>query len=151
ASDGTRQSPGTTFVSDTLTVVRTLTFVSIVTGALLSSASAFGQSADGGQQVFVARCASCHGSDGNGGELGPAITTRGPSRTDDDLRSLLRTGLPASGMPAFATLSADEVGNVIRYVRSLRPRSGSGPARKTVALSDGRSIAGLALNEGAND
>jgi alcohol dehydrogenase (cytochrome c) len=128
--------------------VRTTTFV---LSALLCSASAFGQTTAAGQQTFVARCASCHGSDGNGGELGPAITTRVPSRTDDDLRSLFRQGMPASGMPAFANLSAAEVSDLIRYLRTLRPRSGSGPARKTVTLSDGKSISGLALNESPAD
>jgi alcohol dehydrogenase (cytochrome c) len=128
--------------------VRTFTFVVTV---LFCSTPVSGQPADAGQQIFVARCASCHGSDGNGGELGPAITTRVPSRTDDDLRSLLRQGLPSSGMPAFANLGAAEVSDLIRYLRTLRPRSGSGPARKTVTLGDGKSISGLALNESAVD
>src|SRR5713226_7043336 len=62
-------------------------------------------SADTGRQVFVGRCASCHGSDGNGGELGPGIATRVPSRTDQELASLLRMGLPTAGMPAFRSLT----------------------------------------------
>jgi len=128
--------------------VRTATFFLC---ALLCSASAFSQTTNAGQQVFVARCASCHGSDGNGGELGPAITTRVPSRTDDDIRTLLRQGLPSSGMPAFANLSGAEVDDLIRYVRTLRPRSGSGPARKTITSSDGKAISGLVLNESAGD
>src|SRR4051794_5904820 len=113
ATDVTRQSSRTRFVSDSIYRVRTIIFV---LSALFSGASAFGQSAGAGQQVFVSRCASCHGSDANGGELGPAITTRVASRTDDDLRSLLRSGLPASGMPAFANLTTVEVDDLIRYV-----------------------------------
>ena len=48
------------------------------------------QTVDPGRTTFVNRCAGCHGSDGNGGELGPGIATRVPSRTDQDLMTLLR-------------------------------------------------------------
>src|SRR5687767_674457 len=45
---------------------------------LTVSAPAFGQGTDAGQQSYVTRCARCHGTDGNGGETGPAITARVP-------------------------------------------------------------------------
>mgnify|MGYP003693570213 CR=1 FL=1 len=66
----------------------------------------------------------CHGSDGNGGELGPAIVDRAlPSRTDEDLTALFRQGLPAAGMPAFPNLTATgERAISIRYLRTLRRR-----------------------------
>ena len=95
---------------------------------LLFPSTAQAQTPDSGQQVFVSRCAGCHGSDGNGGELGPAIAARVPSRTDEDLRSLFRLGLPAAGMPAFPSLTVTETGELIRYLRTLRPRTGSGPS-----------------------
>src|SRR6059036_2520118 len=90
------------------------------------------QSPDSGRQVFVSRCAGCHGSDGNGGELGPAIAARVPSRTDEDLTSLFRQGLPAAGMPAFPSLTDTETGELIRYLRTLRPRTGSALVRTTI-------------------
>ena len=105
--------------------------------ALLPSSIAAAQSADAGRQVFVSRCAGCHGSDGNGGELGPAITARVPSRTDEDLTSLFKQGLPAAGMPAFPSLTDTETGDLIRYLRTLRPRTGSGPVRTKITLLDG--------------
>ncbi len=104
-----------------------------------------------GQQVFVSRCAGCHGSDGNGGELGPAIATRVPSRTDEDLASLFRQGLPAAGMPAFPSLTGAETGELIRYLRTLRPRTGSGPVRTQVTLIGGGRVEGLVLNQSALD
>jgi alcohol dehydrogenase (cytochrome c) len=110
-----------------------------------------GQSADGGRRIFVSRCASCHGTDGNGGELGPGITTRVPARTDADLASLFAQGLTASGMPAFPSFSPDETTDLIGYVRTLRPRSGSAPARAKVSLTDGRFVEGLVLNHSAVD
>ena len=112
---------------------------------------ALAQSPDSGRQAFVSRCAGCHGSDGNGGELGPAIAARVPSRTDDDLRSLFRQGLPAAGMPAFPGLSDTEAGDLIRYLRTLRPGTGSEPVRTTVTLVDGGVIEGLVLNQSALD
>src|SRR5204862_3718544 len=62
-------------------------------------AAASAQVAEPGRLVFAARCAGCHGSDANGGELGPGIATRVPTRTDEELRTLFRQGLPAAGMP----------------------------------------------------
>jgi len=119
--------------------------------ALLAGPLAFAQRAEPGRQVFVSRCAGCHGSDGNGGELGPAIATRVPSLTNDDLTSLVRQGRSAAGMPAFPGLNDSDVGDLIRYLRTLRPRSGAAPTRTRATLVDGRSIDGLVLNQSASD
>ena len=53
------------------------------------------QDADPGKVVFENRCARCHGSDGNGGERGPAIRTRLAARDNSQLTSLIRGGLPS--------------------------------------------------------
>src|SRR6266853_1534614 len=89
---------------------------------------------DGGREVFAARCAGCHGSDGNGGELGPGIATRVPTRTDQELTTLFRQGLPASGMPAFTNLSETDTTSLIQFLRTLKPRAGSAPARAKVTV-----------------
>jgi alcohol dehydrogenase (cytochrome c) len=119
--------------------------------ALSSSSSAAAQSPEPGRQVFVSRCAGCHGSDGNGGELGPSIATRVPSRTDDDLTSVVRQGRPAAGMPAFPTVSESDLATLVAYWRTLRPRNGSAPVRTTIALASGGTIDGLVLNQSALD
>ena len=95
------------------------------------------QSTETGRQAFVARCASCHGTDGNGGEQGPNIATRIPFRTDQELAAVVRDGLPAAGMPAFAGLTGSEAAELIRFLRTLRPRNGAGPARATLTLTTG--------------
>jgi alcohol dehydrogenase (cytochrome c) len=118
---------------------------------VLVSATASAQNPDPGRAAFVSRCAGCHGSDGNGGELGPGIAARVPSRSDQDLSTLFRQGVPAAGMPAFSNLSETETGDLIRYLRTLKPRNGSGPVRTTVTLAGGRSLAGLVLNQSADD
>jgi alcohol dehydrogenase (cytochrome c) len=117
----------------------------------ITLARSAGQSPDDGRQVFANRCASCHGTDGGGGELGPAIAGRIPSRTDDDLTSLLRSGLPAAGMPAFANIGGAELSELIRYLRTLRPRDGSESVRTTVTLTDNTALSGLVLNRSADD
>ena len=109
------------------------------------------QGSDPGRQVFVARCAGCHGTDGNGGELGPAITMRVPSRTDDELMSVVRQGQTAAGMPAFPNLTDGDLAALVRHLRTLRPRSGSGPAHVTLALAGGGTLGGLVLNQSAVD
>ena len=119
--------------------------------ALIAGSSAAAQTPDAGRDVFVSRCAGCHGSDGNGGELGPGIATRVPLRSDTDLATLLRQGLPGAGMPSFSTLTTQESADVVRFVRSLRPRAGSGPERAKVTLAGGRMLEGLVLNRSAND
>jgi len=123
----------------------------ILAFCLLVPSIALAQNPGPGQQGFVSRCAGCHGSDGNGGELGPAITDRIPARTDEDLAALLKQGLPAAGMPAFPNLTATESADLIRYLRTLRRRQGSGPVRTKLTLVDGSAIEGLVLNQSALD
>jgi alcohol dehydrogenase (cytochrome c) len=118
---------------------------------VLLANSAWAQATDSGRLVYTTRCAGCHGSNGGGGELGPSIVARVPARTDEELTAVIRQGLPTAGMPASPGLADAEIGAVIRFLRTLRPRQGSGPARATVALSNGRSIEGLVLNRGASD
>src|SRR5262249_35792521 len=103
-----------------------------------------------GRETFVSRCAGCHGTDGNGGELGPAITTRVPLRSDEDLMAVVRSGIPAAGMPAFVTVSAAESTDLVRYLRSLQPRNGSPPPRVSLTVN-GRTLAGIALNQTRSD
>ena len=123
----------------------------ILAFCLLVPSIALAQNPGPGQQGFVSRCAGCHGSDGNGGELGPAIIDRVPARTDEDLAALFKQGLPAAGMPAFPNLTATESADLIRYVRTLRRREGSGPVRTKLTLADGSAIEGLVLNQSALD
>ena len=114
--------------------------------ALLIGALPSAQNVDSGRKAFVTRCASCHGTDGNGGELGPAIAARAILRTDDELRMVLRTGFPAAGMPPFPTLSDAEAADLVAFVRTLKPRTSTVPARLPFTLADGRVVDGLLLN-----
>ncbi len=116
----------------------------------LAAVTAAAQSPEAGRQVFAARCAGCHGSDGNGGELGPGIATRVPTRTDQELTTLFRQGLPASGMPSFANLTDNDSTSLIQFLRTLRPRAGTAPARAKVTVG-GAALEGLVLNQSQFD
>jgi alcohol dehydrogenase (cytochrome c) len=119
--------------------------------ATLTGVSLAAQGPDPGRQVFVSRCAGCHGTDGNGGELGPNIASRIPSRTDQDLSTVIRQGLTTAGMPAFPNLSDTEATDLVRFLRTLRLRAGNGPARIKLTLPGGKALEGLALNQSSVD
>jgi alcohol dehydrogenase (cytochrome c) len=119
--------------------------------SLVTGSTALAQAPDTGRQTFVSRCAGCHGSDGNGGELGPGIATRVPLQTDGDLATLLRLGLPGTGMPSFGTLTEQESADLVGFLRTLRAPAGSGPERAKVTLAGGRTLDGLVLNRSTND
>jgi PQQ-dependent dehydrogenase (methanol/ethanol family) len=71
------------------------------------------------RQLFVDRCAVCHGAEATGTDRGPAIAgnrrlrSRGPS----DIASIIRNGTPG-GMPGLA-LPGNEVSALADYVCSL--------------------------------
>jgi alcohol dehydrogenase (cytochrome c) len=109
------------------------------------------QGVDPGRGVFASRCAACHGTEGGGGELGPSIVARIPLRTDADLDAVIREGLSGAGMPAFANLSKIESTDLIAFLRTLRPRAGTGRQRTSVTLADGSSVSGLVLNQSAGE
>ena len=71
-----------------------------------------------GRDHFQLRCGGCHGGDGRGGERGPdIITTRSArSRSADEIRELIREGLPDVGMPGFA-LDEEEMAALVAYYR----------------------------------
>ena len=53
-------------------------------------------------------------------------------------------------MPAVSVSDA-ELPQLIAFVRTLRPRGGFQPYRKSFAMSNGRSLDGLVVNEGSED
>src|SRR5688572_2412167 len=103
-----------------------------------------------GKEIFEDRCGTCHGADGNGGEHARAITRTAPDLNDAQLTTLIREGLPARGMPAVSVTDA-ELPHLLTFVRTLRPRGGFQPYRKSFAMTTGRSLDGLVLNEGLED
>ena len=68
--------------------------------SILAAAPLAAQTSRPGKTVFENQCAACHGADANGGEFAPAIITRLPTRSDTEIRNVVRDGLLNRGMPA---------------------------------------------------
>ncbi|MBL8228187.1 MAG: PQQ-binding-like beta-propeller repeat protein [Bryobacterales bacterium] len=85
-------------------------------------------SAQDAHALFEKHCAVCHG-DGRGTERGPnlANSRRVRAQSLDQLRAVIRDGVPARGMPAFP-LPAAELDAITRLVRSFSaPAADSNP------------------------
>ena len=103
-----------------------------------------------GKELFEDRCGTCHGADGNGGEHARAITRAVPDLNDSQLTTVIREGLPARGMPSISVSDA-ELPQLITFARTLKPRGGFQPYRKSFALTNGRTLDGVVVNEGSED
>ena len=116
----------------------------------LGAAGASAQDVRPGRALFDGLCTRCHGGDGAGGEMGPAIVHRLPTRGDDDLAALIRTGLPAAGMPAFP-VTDDQARSLVAFLRTLRIPDAAPPVRVNVRAADGTAVAGVVLNQSSAD
>lgn len=75
-----------------------------------------------GSALYQAKCAMCHGADGNGrGSRPPVRSARIAAATDGDLFWLLSHGQPALGMPSWARLSEEQRWQIVAYLRSIQP------------------------------
>jgi mono/diheme cytochrome c family protein len=76
--------------------------------------------AQDGAATFKAKCAGCHGAEGQG-KVGPAL--KGTSLSADDIAALLTKGNDAKKPPhkkAMSGISADDAKAVAEYVKSLK-------------------------------
>jgi putative heme-binding domain-containing protein len=97
-----------------------------------------------GRQAFESRCAGCHGLDGQGSERAPDVATRaGVLRLSNaDLFRIIQRGMPAAGMPSFATLDSSRINALVSYLRLLQGKTGgakvAGDPQKGKALFYGK-------------
>ena len=107
-----------------------------VASAIISSSSAFAADAAKGAPIFAQRCSMCHGDKGAGdGPVAATIPEGMKPRnlreaafkyaTDDaKLKELLQKGGAGVGlsplMPAQSDLKAEDLDNLIAFVRSLK-------------------------------
>ena len=122
-----------------------LTFTVALTANL-----AWAQTAAPGRTAYDQFCARCHGADGRGGQMGPGIVARLSSRSDVELASLVRDGLPARGMPALA-IAGPELRQLIAFLRTLRAPDAEALPRVRVETVDGATLDGVALNQSPAD
>ena len=85
---------------------------------------------DAGRQLYAARCAGCHGANGDPASSQAPLLDRpghslatlvdGAGRSDDALFKVVSTGVPNTAMPAFATLlDEDQRWELVSFVRTL--------------------------------
>ena len=88
--------------------MRPFVFLTLVVAAIAQDAS----------QLFQKHCAVCHG-DGHGTERGPNLidSRRLRARSVNELRDVIRNGVPSRGMPPF-NLPPAELDSITRLVRS---------------------------------
>jgi mono/diheme cytochrome c family protein len=91
-----------------------------------------------GRKTYETHCAQCHGEKGDGdGPAAPHLSPRprdfttgkfklrttpsGMLPTDEDLRRVIRDGMPYTSMPAWPNLTNEEAANLVAYVKSFYP------------------------------
>src|SRR5579884_377631 len=84
------------------------------------------------QKLYTKLCSGCHGADGHGTEQGPALAgnRRVRGRSFQKLTDIIRSGIPAAGMPAF-DLPPDQLNGLASLVKSL-----NAPAADTALAGD---------------
>ncbi len=99
------------------------------------AAPAVATGAGRGAELYEANCASCHGSDLRGTDVGPShlsIVYEPDHHGDDSFRSAIAQGARAhhwnfGDMPAVGGLDDDEVDSIIAFIRSEQEREGFEP------------------------
>jgi mono/diheme cytochrome c family protein len=80
-----------------------------------------------GRRLYDQTCQACHGGEARG-DRGPALTGAFSHGSEDgDLFRNIHDGITGSGMPAFASLTADQVWQLVSYLRSLNGTTAAAP------------------------
>src|SRR5580698_1391673 len=107
--------------------------------------------ADRGQGIFSSSCSFCHGSQATGTEQAPNLL-RSPivfqDHNGDTLGAFLKQGRPTLGMPAFSSLTPEQVQDISAFLHS-RIQQVRGKRLPETALLVGDPKAGLAYFNGA--
>jgi alcohol dehydrogenase (cytochrome c) len=129
--------------------IRIAIVICALLGVLSAGSDVSAQGDEPGQKTFEARCASCHGGDGGGGEMGPPIASRLSKLDDRQLARVIREGLPAKGMPPNAVGDA-QMAVLLKFLRTIE-REAPPPVRLAVRTTDGRTLEGEVAGEGFHD
>lgn len=109
----------------------------------------------GGQAIFAAQCAFCHGREATGGAGGPDLTDSALVAKDvngDLIGLVVRGGRAEKGMPPFA-LSDSDLKAVVAYIHDQKKKIDENPGRRRKVsvedISTGNADAGKRYFEGA--
>lgn len=91
---------------------------------------------EAGRVLYMDKCSQCHGEEGRGDGVAEAYfrpmprdftvgifkvrtTPSGELPTDDDLKRVIQEGMPYTGMPAWPSLSAREIENLVYFIKTF--------------------------------
>jgi cytochrome c len=122
-----------------------------------------------GRELYMAKCSQCHGESGDGKGVGADFfnprprdftsgafkiraTESGELPTDRDIASIIRNGMPYTGMPAWPRFTDQEVSDLVCFVKSFNADFADAAAKpkaigipKAPAFSAGSAEKGKAL------
>jgi mono/diheme cytochrome c family protein len=120
--------------------VATVALCAATTGLLRAQGPDVGTDAqrESGKQLYLKYCSQCHGDNGDGegyasphlrprprnftsGKFKVRSTPTGALPTHQDLVNIIRRGMPYTSMPAWPTLSDQDVANLAYFVTSFSP------------------------------
>jgi cytochrome c oxidase cbb3-type subunit III len=89
--------------------------------AMMGGAHIDKEAAERGRKIFVPACGFCHGNDAHG-KSGPDLVRSALVLHDnrgDVIGPVIQNGRPERGMPAFSTLSAEQIADISAFLHSL--------------------------------
>lgn len=95
-----------------------------------------GKSVGAGERLYLEKCSQCHGDHGDGKGVGAEFfrplprdftsgafkirtTESGELPTDEDIKSIIKRGMPYTGMPAWPDFSDGELTELARHIKSF--------------------------------
>ena len=108
-------------------------------------------SVDRGQDLFVAQCGFCHGSNARGGSSGPDLTRSVLVQEDEagrQLAAFLPAGRPDAGMPPFQ-LTPDQVTDIATFLHAAIFQNANRRLYQVLDILTGDPKAGEAFFNGA--
>ena len=89
--------------------------------AMMGGAHIDKEAAERGRKIFVPACGFCHGNDAHG-KTGPDLVRSALVLHDDKgnvIGPVIQNGRPERGMPAFSSLSAEQIADISVFLHSL--------------------------------
>ncbi|MEW6072623.1 MAG: c-type cytochrome [Planctomycetota bacterium] len=110
----------TSEVSDLVAFLRSWEGPRVEIAAVAGRLAAGEGDADLGARIYAGRCAACHGPGGEGA-IGPSLANDGflSLVSDEYLAYAIRDGRPGTAMPAWRSLAAEDVGDLVTHLRTL--------------------------------
>ena len=77
-----------------------------------------------GERIYGVACATCHGSNGQGWRMAPALNAKGYLSATNDLalQKIIAMGVPGTSMPSWGDrLGGVEIDALVAFIRSWEP------------------------------